>query len=221
MSPVLVNGGATRARPLCAALALWAAAVLLPALSHATSVRSVAVDDMLAEAELVFEGRVTSVDSFRSPGSTAVRTCVEFEVVDVVKGEATSPLELCFTGGRAAGVTRRVEGLIYPKLGEHGIYFIESTTEQLVNPIFGWKQGHFVVAPDADGTVTTTDGNPVIRVDPSAEAPSGDDRTVYTQDGVARGALVRRSADRRTLASPGMRKNEFVARLRELMAEER
>lgn len=207
MSAVL-RPRAARALLVCLALAM------LPALAHATSIRSVGVNDMLGGAELVFEGHVLSVDSYRSPGSSAVRTCVEFEVVDVIKGSAQSPLELCFTGGDAAGVTRKVEGLVYPKLGEHGIYFVESTTVELVNPIYGWKQGHFVVSGDGNATVTTTDGNPVVRLDP-AEG----DRTTYTEDGVARGAIVRRSAGRRAGEAPGMGADQFKARLRELLVE--
>jgi hypothetical protein len=139
-----------------------------------------------------------------------MRTCVSFEVLEVLKGPAVaSPLELCFAGGRSRyGVTRSVMGLDRPLLGERGIYFVSSLGDPyLVHPLVGWDQGRFKV--DADDKVTTAGGDPVVALDGGADEP--------TQGGAARGARVAKRGARG--AAPAMDAAAFKARLRELMAE--
>jgi hypothetical protein len=190
-------------------LVLAGAALLAGGGAHAASVRSVSMSEMLGGAELVFEGRAIGRRTAEDGGVGAVRTCVRFEVLEVLKGAAVeSPLELCFAGGRSKyGLTRTVMGLQRPQLGERGVYFVTSLGDPyLVHPLVGWDQGRFRV--EADETVTTAAGDPVLSLEP-------DDATV--EGGAARGARVgKRGA--RSGAAP-MDAAAFKARLRELMAE--
>jgi hypothetical protein len=197
-------------------LGLTGAALLAVAPAAASSVRSVSVGEMLAGAELVFEGRVLDRRTVEGEDFQGVRTCVRFEVLDVVKGApVASPLELCFAGGRSrSGITRRIAGLELPDAGEHGIYFVDSLDEPRLNPLYGWDQGHFRVSPGPVEVVTTLGGKPVVALDATG-AGAGDG----ISRGVARGAVV---------AEPGARSAHapldaaaFKARLRDLLGEGR
>jgi hypothetical protein len=165
---------------------------------------------MLDGAEFVFEGRAIGRRTLEDGGPGALRTCVSFEVLEVLKGPAVaSPLELCFAGGRSRyGVTRSVMGLDRPMLGERGIYFVSSLGDPyLVHPLVGWDQGRFKV--DADDKVTTAGGDPVVALE------GGDD--AKTEGGAARGARTAKRGARG--AAPAMDAAAFKARLRELIAE--
>lgn len=192
-------------------LGLAGAALLAGHGAQASSVRSLSVGEMLDGAELVFEGRAIGRHTREDGGPGALRTCVRFEVLEVLKGPAVeSPLELCFAGGRSRyGVTRSVAGLDRPLLGERGIYFVSSLADPyLVHPLVGWDQGRFRVA--ADETVTTAAGDPVLALD--ADGSGAGSRA-------ARGARVGRRGARS--ATPPLDAGAFKARLRELLEEGR
>lgn len=199
-----------------AALVLgWSGGALLAAApGSATTVRSVSMTEMLAGAELVFEGRVLERRIVEGPDFQAVRTCVRFEVLDVVKGAPlASPLELCFAGGRSSnGITRKIAGMEMPDPGEHGIYFVDSLDDVRVNPLYGWGQGHFRVSPGPVEVVTTENGRAVLALDPAREGASPG-----ISNGVARGAVVSEPGAR--AAQAPLDAAAFKARLRVLLEE--
>lgn len=118
-------------------------------LVSASSIKQLDINELLINAELVFEGRVTAKKASWNESRTDIYTYVDFEVFDVIVGEYTgSILTLQFVGGTVDGATVNIQGSELPKLNERGIYFVESTTESLVNPLLGWSQGHFVMQAD-------------------------------------------------------------------------
>jgi hypothetical protein len=190
------------------ALALCLAA--LPAApAAATSVRSLGIRELAAGAGLVFEGRALASEVRDAPGG-GLRTCVRFEVLEVLKGSAgPGPLELCFAGGSAGRRTRRVEGSEAPATGERGVYFVRDPVGSGVHPLLGWDQGRFLVHEAAGAAeVTTAGGEPILALDPGREG-----RAAGPSRGVARGALVAPPGAR------GMEPEAFKARLREILAE--
>jgi hypothetical protein len=191
----------------CAALALHANG------ADATTVRSVSMSQMAQVAELVFEGRVLSQQA--QGEGRKIRTCIAFEVLDVVKGPAiASPFELCFSGGTRHGRTRRIHGMRHPQPGEHGIYFVETLRAARVNPLLGWGQGHFRVADDESGTVETADGQQLLSVE--ADDGSG----AMLSRGIARGARVRAPQARSAATDPApLSSAEFKDRIRALLGE--
>jgi hypothetical protein len=198
-----------RARSTARILSLAGALFLAGSAAGAATVLPVSVNEMLGSAELVFEGRVVGRRTAEDGGPGALRTCLRFEVIEVLKGaDVGSPLELCFAGGRSKyGVTRTVMGLDRPMLGEHGIYFVNALGDPYqLHPLVGWDQGRFKVAPDQ--TVTTAGGDPVVALD-------GDDADAHAR--TARGAHVAARGARGV--APAMDAAAFKARLRELMAE--
>jgi len=189
-----------------------AAAALLAQSSGATTVRSVSMSQMALAAELVFEGRVLTQESRGEGGK--IRTCIEFEVIEVVKGPPIdSPLELCFSGGTHKGQTRRIHGMRHPQPGERGIYFVETLRESRVNPLLGWEQGHFRIAIDGSNAVETADGRPVVSVEPD------DETGAQLSGGVARGARVSSRQARSANTPAPLTSDEFKARVRALLEE--
>ena len=88
-----------------------------------------------------------------------------FEINEVIKGEYTGgTITLSFYGGTFGDVTIAVSDMQIPKIGEHGIYFVESMERLQVHPLSGWSQGHFIMEPDSTGIerVMTNKKQPVI-----------------------------------------------------------
>lgn len=118
----------------------------------ATTLVQLSFDDIVASSELVFEGRVVSVEA-RETGPRSIHTYVQFEILDVVKGDYTdSFLELRYLGGRVGNMQMEVTEMNVPEPGETGIYFVESLREMQVHPLVGWSQGHFLLRQDESGT---------------------------------------------------------------------
>ena len=194
-------------------LAVAGAALLAAQVSEASSVRSVSMDQMIDGSEVVFEGRVLGRRFVDDGDAKHLRTCVRFEVLDVVKGpQLASPLELCFAGGRSkAGITRRISDLDLPAPGERGIYFVESLADRMFSPMLGWSQGRFLV--DRSGEMKTAGGQPVVALDASSDDADG------ISNGVALGARVAQRGARGAAAP--MDVDAFKARVREIAGEGR
>lgn len=175
----------------CLKAALLPLLFLLAGPAQATSVRSVSVDELLEDSALIVEAEVVAVETVVGDHPRAIRTCVSLQVRDVIKGTAAEdPIELCFSGGTAAGVTRKVFGMVYPEVGETGVYFIHSLDRPLVNPLCGWHQGHFRIEFSAErpnGVVKTVQGREVIGL--AADSPDG-----KPVPEAARGVVVRKKA---------------------------
>jgi len=124
----------------------------------------------------VFEGEVIAVEAQRSGSRGMVSTYVTFRVIDTLKGDASAiDIELKFLGGTLNGEVLEVNGSRLPKLGERGVYFVESLSRDLINPLLGWSQGHYLITTNGGvDSMTTVDAKPIIAVSPVESAtPSG------------------------------------------------
>lgn len=152
-------------------LLILALVVVSPA--RATTLLGMSIDQLAADAELIFQGEVVAVQAAENTAGQ-IHTYVTFAMQEVIKGDYDGDtVELKFLGGSANGRIMEVSGLRLPQLGETGIYFVESLSEDLINPLLGWSQGHYLVQADANGTlrITSTDHEPVSSVQPVAEVP--------------------------------------------------
>ena len=146
--------------------------LLLVQPANASSVLSINVDYMLQHCELIFEGQVLSSESHWNDNKSSIYTLIKFQINEVIKGDySTDTLTLHFGGGNVDGMALTIDSLIYPKVGEQGIYFIEGVQEQYINPLIGWSQGHFRLLDDAQGNthVMTESGKPIMSIQPDAE----------------------------------------------------
>ena len=153
-----------------------------------SSVRETTLDEMVEHSELVFEGRVTGLEAREAADGRRIHTYVTFQILDIIKGLSPgATVELRFLGGTVGEKTLSVSDMRLPRLGEHGIYFVESLSRPQVHPLFGWSQGHLLVLADGEGRerVCSSDRTPIVAVEPAPHRP---DRRPSA--GVARGLVA-------------------------------
>lgn len=132
---------------------------------NAASIKQMQVDEMLQSAGFIFEGRVTQSEARWNDARSAINTHITFEITDIIHGSyANSSVELSFAGGSLDDLTMQVHGMVYPQVGEQGIYFVEELGKTFVNPIVGWSQGHFLIRKDVNGKqrMTTAQNQPIV-----------------------------------------------------------
>ena len=131
------------------------------------------IDKLAKNAEFVFEGEVILHEIRQDSNSGIVNTYVTFKINDVLKGDYSSDLiELKFAGGTFNNQIVEVSGLVIPKDGEQGIYFVESTSRNLLNPLLGWSQGHFLIQEVlGERRMRTIDQKPVIQIQAVSSIP--------------------------------------------------
>ena len=139
----------------------------------ATTILGMDIDEIANQAELIFEGEVLVRETRQNNNTGIINTYVTFQIYDIVKGEFNGDsIELKFMGGTFQEQTVHVSGLTIPSEGEHGIYFVESLNLDLINPLLGWSQGHFIIiARDHEARISTIDHKPVIQVNSVVEIP--------------------------------------------------
>ena len=155
------NRLARTARALCATVLL-----AVSALAGASTLLRVSVDELTQRAEFVFEGEVVSVQAQRSGARGLISTFLTLNVIDTIKGSArVESIELKFLGGNLEGERLEVNGSRIPELGERGVYFVESLTQDLINPLLGWSQGQYLIQTE-DGVeqVTSVNARPIVSV---------------------------------------------------------
>ena len=129
----------------------------------ASSVLAVSLEQLSKSAQIVFEGEVIGVTSDFNANQTAIHTHVTFRVVDVVKGVYDqTEITLRFLGGTVGEISLDVSDSTLPKLGEKGIYFVESLGRFQVNPLYGMDQGHFLILESNGQRIMATRNKRVI-----------------------------------------------------------
>lgn len=186
--------------------------------TYASTVLEMSFQDVLDHAELVFEGRVSAVES-RQEDDGMIHTFVRFEVLDVLKGDTPDTvLELRFLGGTVGTQRLEITDMIMPEVGESGVYFVESLHVPQVNPLVGWAQGHFLIEPQGGGErgMLTAHHEPVLAVDAADAAPVTAAMNTFSK-GVAKGVVVQESLSVQTASRP-MTVEEFKHSVRVLVA---
>ncbi|MFT5571437.1 MAG: hypothetical protein ACI9FR_000351 [Cryomorphaceae bacterium] len=172
----------------------------------ASSIEQIGFKAMSRSAEAVFEAEVTAVEARWDQSKTRIHTYIEFRLVDVIKQpsqgnnlQTGERLVLQFLGGKVGADELRVSGLIYPELGEKGIYFISSVTRNMVNPLIGWSQGHFKIDPQS--SINTNTNSAIVAVRERSQSSA-----TKLSNGVAAGLQVRLNV---VESGSGMSKKEF------------
>ena len=210
---------------LCVPIKPWASlAVLLMGMvslsCNATTLLGMDIDDIAREAELIFEGMVLVTEARQESNSGIISTYVTFQISDVIKGDYDADsVELKFMGGSINGEVVAVSGLTIPQQGERGIYFVESLNRDLINPLLGWSQGHFLIVDEAGiPRISTVDSEPVTAVDSVANIPSvikKPQAIIQESNEVAAGVTTESSS---LLIERALTVDQFKGRIRELLA---
>lgn len=184
-----------------------------------TTLLSMTIDQVIDDAEFIFEGEVLGHRIEQDSASGLIYTFVTFAVHEIIKGEYDNEqLELRFTGGSANGEIIEVPGLALPGSGEQGIYFVASLKRLFVNPLLGWSQGHYVIA-EVDGVrrIHSSAGEAIMAVQSTAAIPATLIRPQQLIEGkgdAAAGVVTNASALSQERA---LGVEEFKSRIREIM----
>ncbi|MDQ2825275.1 MAG: hypothetical protein M3R29_07490 [Verrucomicrobiota bacterium] len=144
-------------------------AALITALSsvHATTVIPPTFDQLVDQAELIFQGTVTDVRSqWVGEGSQRqIVSYVTFKVEDAIKGSPGESYAIRMLGGTVGDETMGVSDAPKFNLGDKNILFVENNGSQFV-PLVGIMHGRFRIERDQSGqeVVMSNDGEPVKNV---------------------------------------------------------
>lgn len=103
------------------------------ALARATTVEPPSFAELVAEAESIYRGQVTAVQSRRvaSPtGASIIKTFVTFAVERTLKGSAQPEVELEFLGGTVGEDSLEVAGVPQFTVGQREIVFVQKNGRQ-------------------------------------------------------------------------------------------
>ena len=119
---------------------------------HATTVIPPTFDQLVSEAELIFEGTVTDTRSQWAGKGTErhIETYVTFNIEDAIKGAPGKSSTIRILGGTVDGETMEVTDSPRFKIGDRDILFVEHNGSQFV-PLVGIMHGRFHVIRDAGG----------------------------------------------------------------------
>ena len=134
-------------------LVLVAGVTLALTSSRATTVIPPTFDQLVDQAEMIFEGTVTGLRSeWAGEGSERhIMTYVSFKVEDAIKGAVGADYTIQMLGGTVDGRTMEVTDAPRFKVGDRDILFVEHNGTQFI-PLVGIMHGRFHVQPDENGS---------------------------------------------------------------------
>jgi hypothetical protein len=146
-------------------LFLTAAGLIAGAISlSATTVIPPTFDQLVDQAEVIFQGTVTKVTSewIGEGAQRHIVSYITFEVKDALKGSPGKSYTMRTFGGTVDGETMTIGDGPKFDVGDEQILFVEHNGEQVV-PLVGLMYGQFHVRKDVSGreSVTTNEQNPV------------------------------------------------------------
>ncbi|MFK7862600.1 MAG: hypothetical protein AB8B95_00090 [Pseudohongiellaceae bacterium] len=205
-------------RPFNSVLHILAlAGTLTLALSaHGTTIIGMDIDEVAQQAEMIFEGEVIQSQALEDTNTGIINTYITFRIIDLIKGDTVGEnLELKFAGGELNGEIVEVSGSTLPRLGENGIYFVESVSEDMLNPLLGWSQGHFLINTEqGQRRVHTVSNNPVTQVQSVSNIPrsiKAPAELIQDDEGIAAGVTVQ---PRARSTSEALSADEFKRQIR-------
>ena len=187
--------------------------------TSATTILGMDIDKVAADAEFIFEGAVINSETRQDSNSGIISTYVTFQINDIVKGDYSGEsVELKFMGGVFNGQIVKVSGMRIPEMDEQGIYFVESMSRDLINPLIGWSQGHFIISDD-NGTrrISTAGNQPVLEVQAVASIPRSIKKPLSVVEGntdIAAGVMTETSP---LMIERALTVEEFKSRITDLL----
>ena len=132
-------------RPVSLALC----AILSLALARATTVIPPSFDELVGQAELIFQGTVTDVKSewAGEGGQRRIVSYVTFHVDESLKGNPGAAYTIRMLGGTVDGQTMEVSDSPKFKVGDRDILFVENNGKQFI-PLVGIMHGRYRVQVD-------------------------------------------------------------------------
>ena len=133
----------------------------------ATTVIPPTFDQLVGQAEVIFQGNVTKVNSqwVGEGGERHIVSYVTFNVKEALKGAPGRSYTLRMFGGTVDGETMGIADAPKFEVGDEDILFVENNGSQAI-PLVGIMHGRFHVRHDNSGSelMTTNEGEPLRNV---------------------------------------------------------
>ena len=160
------------------------AAVIVAATSvSATTVVPPTFEQLVDQAQVIFHGTVTKVNSqwIGEGAQRRIETFVTFDVKESLKGKAGKSYTIRTFGGTVDGETMMIGDAPTFEVGDDQILFVENNGSQVV-PLVGLMHGQFRVRKDESGReMVTTDKNvPVRDVEQLGKGAASESATALT-----------------------------------------
>ena len=141
-----------------------ASLIALISAAHGTVVIPPSFEELVAQAEVIFQGKVTEVKS-QWAGEGAQRlivTYVTFQIEDGLKGNVYQTYTIRMLGGTVDGESMGVSDAPQFALGDRDVLFVQNNGSQFI-PLVGIMHGRFHVEREQSGheKVLTNDGKSV------------------------------------------------------------
>lgn len=142
----------------------WMAALLLVTAvpAGATIVKSLSLDDLAREADVVVHGVVEAQEATWNETRSRIYTVTRVRVVDSLKGpaKADETLSIRQIGGSLDGLTQTIVGNAKLRKGEEVVLFLDRDEERGLHYVVGMAQGKYAVdrSGDAPRVVRDLDG---------------------------------------------------------------
>lgn len=154
--------GGTAMKTLLATMLLSALLAISAGLAWGAAFLPVDFDQLVADAEQIFLGTVTAVQSRKVPNG-AIVTDVTFASPQVLKGSDTGAITLLVLGGTVGEETLALSGVPTFQLGVRYLVFAKENGKAMF-PVVGGDQGLFQIQRDAvtgEETVWNAQGMPI------------------------------------------------------------
>ena len=117
--------------------------------AQATTVIPPTFDELVREAELIFQGTVTNVESqwTGEGGKRHIVSYITIQVEDALKGTPDASFTIRMLGGTVGDETMEVSDAPKFKVGDREILFVENNGRQFI-PLVGIMYGRFRVQKD-------------------------------------------------------------------------
>jgi hypothetical protein len=119
------------------------------ALVRATTVQPPEFPELVVEADSIYRGHVTAVQSRHvdAPGATVIKTYVTFAIDRAIKGADHKEIVLEFLGGTVGSDTLAVEGMPRFHVGQREILFVQKNGTQFC-PLVRLMHGRYRIEHD-------------------------------------------------------------------------
>jgi hypothetical protein len=148
-------------------LTLIVGLILSVGAARSTTVTPPTFDQLVEQAEVIFQGNVTKVQSqwVGEGADRHIMSLVTFDVKDAVKGKPGRTYTISMVGGTVDGETMEVADAPKFNVGDEDILFVENNGTQFI-PLVGIMHGRFHVRRDDSGRelVTTNEEEPLDNV---------------------------------------------------------
>ena len=119
--------------------------------AHATTVRRLSFDNLIAKSEAIVAGQVIDSQTYRTPDGKLILTSYTVQVGEQLKGTTPPTVTVTTVGGRIGNTILRVSGMPQFQNGESAVLFLEHSGAYTT--VVGLNQGKFSIS---NGEVSNT-----------------------------------------------------------------